>query len=98
VDASSQKKIIFHYLMKVLSEIEETASLSVSTHGLVENFVSNLIVLAKDNDQRFLNYLQTKLAEHNVDICELADKHHSDREHENSIRSKVRQLIEQFLT
>lgn len=83
--------------MKILSEVEEEASLSISTHGLVENFLSNLLVLAKDNDQRFLSYLQTKLAEHNVDVCEIAEKHQSDREVENLIRGKVRQVIEQFL-
>lgn len=97
VDSSSQKKIIFHYLMKVLSELEEKSSLSVSTDGIVENFLSNVIVLAKDNDQHFFTQLQTKLAEHNVDICDISDKSGSNRETENKIRSKARQLIEQFL-
>lgn len=97
VDSSSQKKIIFHYLMKVLSEMEEKTSLSVSTDGIVENFLSNVLVLAKDNDQHFFTQLQTKLAEHNVDICEISNKSESNREMENIVRAKVRQLIEQFL-
>lgn len=83
--------------MKVLSELDEDAPISVSIHGLVENFLSNLLVLSKDNDQRLVNHLQTKLAELNVDVSELSDKHQNERKLEASLRLKVRQLIECFL-
>ncbi|KAI6170504.1 Carm-PH domain-containing protein [Aphelenchoides bicaudatus] len=97
VDASTQKKIIFHYLMKVISELDKDAALSVPIHGLVENFLSNLLVLSKDNDQRLINHLHNKLSELNVDVGDVNDKHHSEKTLESSLRLKVRQLIERFL-
>jgi hypothetical protein len=83
--------------MKVLSELDEDTPLSVPIHGLVENFVSNLLVLSKDNDQRLVNHLQIKLAELNVDVGDLGEKHQSEKALESSVRSQVRQLLESFL-
>ncbi|KAI6234521.1 Carm-PH domain-containing protein [Aphelenchoides fujianensis] len=98
VDSSSQKKIVFHNLMTILAELPNDAALSVSTHGLVENFLSNLLVLARDNDQRFLNVLHKHLAEQNVEVVDAAHERPADRPLEAELRTRVRVLIEEFLT
>ncbi|KAI6179615.1 Carm-PH domain-containing protein [Aphelenchoides besseyi] len=98
VDSSSHKKIVFHNLMTILAELPNDSALSVSTHGLVENFLSNLLVLTRDNDQHFLSLLHKKLTEHNVEIMDSNFERQTDRPLESNLRTKVREMIESFLT
>ncbi|CAD5208828.1 unnamed protein product [Bursaphelenchus xylophilus] len=70
VNNNTQKKVVFHTLTEVLSELEPSSTSALSPDNLIHQLSSDLSQLAKESSNKFCQLIQKRLAEQNVDILE----------------------------
>ncbi|CAD5206165.1 unnamed protein product [Bursaphelenchus okinawaensis] len=96
VNNNTQKKVVFHTLTDVLSELESASTSALSSENLVNQLSSDLAQLARESSNTFCHLIQKRLADHNVEIIEPVGNCHPE-DLNDEVRAQFEEKINGFI-